>query len=105
MGESKETDLRNDQFLRGLRDNAVPLAILAAGIGCLIVARTGLPQAVSDRVGQAGEGLRSWLHDAGGRIGDFGNQRQAGKRQRKDRKIGPAHRRIRSEEPMAGYGA
>jgi hypothetical protein len=105
MGGMKDTELRIDQFRRGLRENAVPLAILAAGIGCLIVSRTGLPRAVSDCAGYAGGGLRRWLHDARELISDFGDQRETIRRQRKDREIRTGQRRIRSEEPMAGYGA
>jgi hypothetical protein len=91
---------------RTLRYNRLPLAVLAAaGIGCLLVSRTGVGQMAADRVGRLNDSLRRWLSDASELIGDFSLHGKGATREPGRGGIRSSRRKICSEEPMAGYGA
>jgi hypothetical protein len=80
-------------------DKIVPLVVLAAaaGIGCLVLSRTRAQQA-ADGIARLGRSMRRWLPNAAEQVGN-----------RTDRAWqacddGAARGRIRTEEPIAGYG-
>jgi hypothetical protein len=71
--------------------NALPIAILAAAIGFLLVSRMDSPRALANRVRTAGRSLRQLVDNNGD---DFHATRYQ-----------VARKKLLTSEPMAGYGA
>ena len=81
---------------RALGDKVLALAVLAAvGVGYLSLSKISIREAADGNTA-LGRGLRRRLQDAVGPTGDHTEEGPTGAR------IG--RRKIRTEEPMAGYG-
>lgn len=79
------------RFRNAVRHNVLPIAILAAAIGWLLVSRMDSPRGLAKRVRTAGRSLRQRVDHNGD---DFhANQYQV------------ARKKLLTSEPMAGYGA
>jgi hypothetical protein len=79
------------RFQNIVRHNVLPIAILAAAIGWLLVTRMDAPRKLAKRVRTAGRGLRQRVDHTGDALDT--TQYQVGRK------------KLLTSEPMAGYGA
>ena len=79
------------RFQNIVRRNALPIAILAVAIGCVVVFRTDGSRELAKRVRMAGRSLWQRADNNGG---DFHATRYQ-----------MARKKLQTSEPMAGYGA
>jgi hypothetical protein len=81
-----------DSFRNLVRQNVMPIAILAAAIGWLLVSRVDSPRGLATRVRTAGRSLRQRVDHIGEAL-DTNPQYQV------------PRKKVLTSEPMAGYGA
>jgi hypothetical protein len=73
------------------RYNLLPITILAAAIGWLLVSRVNRPRGLAEQARTAGRSLRQWVDHTGDTLDTP--------------KYQVARKKLLTGEPMAGYGA
>jgi hypothetical protein len=88
-----------------VRYSALPIAIVAAAIGWLLVTRAERPRELAKRVRTAGEGARQRLNYAGELARGLGGYLVAETTARNTAAQQGPRKKVLTDEPMAGYGA